>query len=48
MTSATADAPAAGKKAQQLLGTAVEAFGGTRREGQEEMARRVAGALDRG
>ncbi|WP_147105221.1 ATP-dependent DNA helicase [Nesterenkonia populi] len=48
MSRTAADAPAAGREAQQLLSTAVEAFGGTRREGQEEMARRVAGALDRG
>ncbi|MGO1192953.1 MAG: ATP-dependent DNA helicase [Nesterenkonia sp.] len=51
-TTAQADHSAAGsndsasaRQAVQLLDTAVEAFGGTRREGQVDMARRVAEAF---
>ncbi|GAA1805663.1 ATP-dependent DNA helicase [Nesterenkonia flava] len=35
----------AAQRAEKLLGTAVEAFGGSRRDGQVEMTRRVAAAL---
>lgn len=38
---------ASAQRAGKLLDTAVEAFGGARREGQLEMARRVAHALER-
>ncbi|WP_191089996.1 ATP-dependent DNA helicase [Nesterenkonia ebinurensis] len=38
----------AGKLAERLLDTAVDSFGGTRRPGQEEMARRVGDALSTG